>query len=76
LNILFDEDNDNVICFAALYDVNDQRFVIVGNTVNYGGLTYNIAYEGDERPYLLYKLLERTKKQNEARKAKGRKVGS
>ena len=76
LYILFDEDNDNSIRFAALYDIMDQRFGILGNEVNYGGLVYTITYEGDERPYLLYKLAERTREQNEARRARGRKVGS
>jgi len=76
LYILFDKDNDNAIRFAALYDIMDQRFGILGNEVNYGGLVYTITYEGDERPYLLYKLAERTREQNEARRARGRKVGS
>jgi hypothetical protein len=76
LLILFESDNDNAIGFYALYDVEDDKFELVGNTVNYGGLTYTVTYDGDERPYLKYKLLERTRKQNEARKAKGRRVGT
>jgi hypothetical protein len=76
LNILFDEDNDNIIQFRAYYNKNNDRFEIIGNEVDYGGLIYTITYDDDEPPYLLYKLKERTKEQSYSRKVKGRKVGS
>ncbi|MDR0475469.1 MAG: hypothetical protein LBH43_17580 [Treponema sp.] len=76
LQILFDKGNDNVIQFAAFYDDKKQTFGLIGNEANYGGLKYSITYDGDERPYLLYKLVERTKEKTEERKVKGRKVGS
>jgi hypothetical protein len=76
LYLLFDDDNDNVIKFATIYDIKDRKFAIVGNEVDYGGVIYTITYKGNEKPYLMYKFKERTKKQNEARTVRGRKVGS
>jgi len=76
LYILFEDDDDNSIGFTAYYDIENDMFELAINEVNYGGLTYTITYDGEEKPYLKYKLLERTRKENEERKAKGRRVGS
>jgi len=76
LSILFEEDDDNAIVFQAFYDDKNDRFELFKDEINYGGLTYKITYDGDEFPYLKYKIMERTREQNEARKAKGRKIGS
>jgi len=76
LFILFDEDDDNSIRFVALYDIADDKFELISNEVDYGGVTYTVTYDGDEMPYLKYKIVERTKEQNEKRKAKGRRVGT
>jgi hypothetical protein len=76
LSILFEKDNDNVINFSAFYNDKMQRFELFDREVNYGGLTYTILYKGNDRPYLRYKIMERTREQNETRKAGGRKVGS
>ena len=76
LYMLFDEDNDNVIKFATVYDIKDRKFEIVGNEVDYSGVIYTITYKGNEKPYLMYKFRERTKERNEARTVRGRKVGS
>ena len=76
LYILFEEDDDNAIVFQAFYDDKDDRFELYTDEIEYGGLTYKVTYYGDEFPYLKYKLLERTREQNEARKVTGRRVGS
>ena len=80
LSILFDEDDDNAITFyCAYWNDTDTKFYINDEEVNYGGLIYTVTYdEGDEDepPYLLYKLVERTKEKKETRRAKGRRVGS
>ena len=74
--ILFEDDDDNAIAFQAWWDIANDRFQLWSNEVNYGGLTYTVSYDGDEKPYLNYKLVEQTREQNEARRARGRRVGS
>jgi uncharacterized protein (UPF0333 family) len=76
LYILFENDNDNYIQFTTLYNDEMHRFELYGNEVNYDGLTYKVSYQGDDRPYLNYRHIERFKDQSKERKASGRRVGS
>jgi len=76
LYILFENDNDSLIQFSAIYNDKLHRFELFDNVVNYGGLTYTVAYHGNDRPYLHYKHIEHLMQQAEERKANGRRVGS
>jgi len=75
LSILFDENDDNVIEFTAVYNNSDDKFQLLKNEVNYSGLIYKITYDGRELPYLLYEISEDVKEDNDQRKVKGRKIG-
>jgi len=76
LSVLFENDNDNPIKFSAAYNDKMHRFELFDNVVDYGGLTYTVTYNGNDRPYLHYKHIEHVTEQNETRKARGRKVGN
>ena len=72
--VLFENDNDNAIHFRAWQNRENGIFQLWDNEVNYGGLTYTISYDGDERPYLYYKLIERKRKDSAVRRVSGRRV--
>jgi hypothetical protein len=74
--ILFGESDDNAIAFTAYFNRDEDRFELVADTVEYDGLTYSVAYNGDEPPYLKYKILERTIEKTDQRRERGRRVGS
>jgi hypothetical protein len=76
LYILFENNNNNVICFSAFYNVKTDRFELVNKTVTYNGLDYTITFKGDEFPYLTYKILEKTVEDSNIKIAEGRKVGT
>jgi hypothetical protein len=76
LSILFDKSNNNIMEFMAVFDKLEDRFELVGDNVKFDGLDYQITFAGSDKPYLLYKLKERSKAEKTSRKVRGRKVGS
>ena len=72
LYILFDQNNENVMEFKA--SQKGDTFELVRDHVVFDDSNYDITYEGNERPHLRYKLIERTKAKSTSRKAKGRRV--
>jgi hypothetical protein len=76
LYILFENNNNNVLCFSAWYNVKTDRFELVNKTAVYNGLNYTIAFSGEELPYLTYRLLEKTVEDSNTKIAEGKKVGT
>jgi len=76
LSVLFEKDNENIIQFRTFYNDKMHRFELFDREINYGGINYTVLYDGNDRPYLRYKKMERLKEQNEERTASGRRVGS
>jgi hypothetical protein len=82
--ILFEDNNDNIIKFSAQTSIEDNtiednhKFELVhaDNKISFDGLTYTIAYEGKDIPYLKYKLKETVKEVKTKRTLPGRLVGS
>jgi hypothetical protein len=65
ISILFGETNiDEYLDFAAFYDDDDDnKFELVTDSngqVTLGGLKYDISYDGNELPYLIYKKTEKS----------------
>lgn len=75
LYILFEDNDDNAIGFICFYNVAEDKLELVSDKAIFDGLEYKITYSGDERPYLKYKLIEKSSEESTTRKASGRKVG-
>lgn len=65
------QDIPNAIEYGKVVNISDD----FDGMITYGGRRYQVYYEGDEKPYLLYKLLQSGREIAAQRTARGRTVG-